>query len=156
MCSSGASRDHRNSLGACARWHSDAPPRPVGRRTGRWSRASAPALAHAAQRGHPLECDLLDGLGSDKVESALARCNDRILPAAIQERLLGMEYYSYGVNRVVVVLDDGTEVSGVHVLWRTEVGRVEGHTNVPFDVARVVDVHLDLRPEPEPDEGARF
>jgi hypothetical protein len=87
---------------------------------------------------------------------ALATPNNRILPPAIQERLIGMEYQSYGVNRVVVVLDDGSEVPGVHVLWNTVVGRVEGHAELPFDVARVVEVRPDLTPEPEPEDDGPF
>lgn len=82
--------------------------------------------------------------------------NNRILPASIQEQLVGMEHQRYGVNRVVVVLDDGTEITGVHVLWATVVGRVEGHDDVPFDVWRVTEVRRDLTPEPEPDNDTPF
>jgi hypothetical protein len=74
---------------------------------------------------------------------ALALPNERILPAAIKERIAPMERQSYGCNRVRVVLDDGTEMPGVHVLWATEVVWVEGHDALPFDVARVVDVRPD-------------
>jgi hypothetical protein len=102
------------------------------------------------------EVTLLSRRGLADALRALARRNDRILPPAIQERLVGMERQSYGVNRIVVVPDDGTEVPGVHVLWATVVGRVEGRTDVPFDVARVVDVRRDLRPDPEADEDALF
>lgn len=102
------------------------------------------------------EVTLLSRRGLADALRALAKQNNRILPPAIQERLVGMEHQSYGVNRVVVVLDDGTEVPGVHVLWATEVGRVDGRADVPFDVARVVEVHRDLTPEPEPDEDAPF
>jgi hypothetical protein len=102
------------------------------------------------------EVTLLSRRGLADALRAVAKPNNRILPSAIQERLAGMEYQSYGVNRVVVVLDDGTEVPGVHVLWGTVVGRVEGHADVPFDVARVVEVRRDLTPEPEPDEDAPF
>jgi hypothetical protein len=102
------------------------------------------------------EVTLLSRRGLADALRALSKPNRRVLPPAIQERLVGMEHQSYGVNRVVVVLDDGTEVPGVHVLWATVVGRVEGHSDVPFDVARVVEVRRDLTPEPEPDEDALF
>jgi hypothetical protein len=80
---------------------------------------------------------------------ALARRNDLILPTAIQERIAPMERQLYGRNRVVAVLDDGTEVPGVHVLWATEVVWVEGHEAVPFVAARIVDVRADPAPEIE-------
>jgi hypothetical protein len=102
------------------------------------------------------EITLLSRRGLADALRALAKPNNRILPAAVQERLVGMEHHSYGVSRVVVVLDDGTEVSGVHVLWTTVVGRVEGHAEVPFDVARVIDVRRDLTPEQESEEDAPF
>jgi len=102
------------------------------------------------------EITLLYRRGLADALRALANPNDRILPHPIQDRLVRMEYESYGVNRVVAVLDDGTEVRGVHVLWRTEVGRVEGHADIPFDVARVVEVRRDSTPETDPDENAPF
>jgi hypothetical protein len=102
------------------------------------------------------EVTLLSRRGLADALRALTKPNNRILPPAIQERLVGMEHQSYGVNRVVVVLDDGTEVPGVHVLWSTVVGRVEGHADVPFDVARVVEVRRDLTSESERDENAPF
>lgn len=99
---------------------------------------------------------LLSRRGLADALRALAKPNNRILPPAIQERVVGMEHQSYGVNRVIVVLDDGTEVPGVHVLWATVVARVEGHADVPFDVANVVEVRRDFTREPEPDEYAPF
>jgi hypothetical protein len=79
---------------------------------------------------------------------ALARPNERILPVAIQERVAAMERQSYGINRVTVVLDDGTEHGGVRVAWATEVVGVDGQEEIPFEVARIVDV----QPDPAPDE----
>lgn len=87
---------------------------------------------------------------------ALARVNDRILPAEIQERIQPMERQAYGRNRVVVVLDDGTEVPGVHVLWATEVVWVEGYDGLPFETTRVVDVRPDAVPEVEAGENSPF
>ena len=64
---------------------------------------------------------------------------------------MGRPYDFYGVTRCVVVLDDGTEVSGVWILWATIVGRVEGQIGLPFEVSRIVDVRCDETPEPEPE-----
>ncbi len=89
---------------------------------------------------------------------ALREYDDRILPATVQERIVGMHLRQefYGANRVVVVLDDGTEVPGVWVLWATIVGRVEGEIGLPFEVSRIVDVRHDPPPPVELDDNARF
>jgi hypothetical protein len=94
--------------------------------------------------------DLADGL------RALTRYDDRILAPPVQERLVGMRHDSYGVSRVVAVLEDGTEVPGVWVLWATLVGRVDGHDEPPFEVSRVVDVRPDPAPPVEPDDREPF
>lgn len=87
---------------------------------------------------------------------ALAKPNDRILPAAMQEKVATLEREGYGLNRVVALLDDGTEVPGVRVLWATEVVAVDGHERIPFDVGTVVDVRPDPMPEHKPDEAEPF
>jgi hypothetical protein len=87
---------------------------------------------------------------------SVSRPNDRILPAAIQEQVRGMERQNYGARRVTVALDDGTEHEGVHVAWATEVVRVDGHDNIPFDVARIVEVRPDPAPEVELGDDAPF
>lgn len=81
----------------------------------------------------------------------VSRPNDRILPVEIQERVGRMERQSYGINRVAVVLDDGTEQRGVRVAWATEVVGVDGYDRLPFEVARVVDVRPDPAPADEQD-----
>ena len=60
-----------------------------------------------------------------------------ILPEHIQEKIKKLPDDSYGVKRIVVVLDDGT----------TEVVWVEGRESVPFDVTRVAEVRHDPRPD---------
>lgn len=55
----------------------------------------------------------------------LALPNDRILPVEIQERLEAVPREGYGVKRVAVTLEDGTEYSGVRVAWGTEVVAVQ-------------------------------
>jgi hypothetical protein len=77
---------------------------------------------------------------------ALARSNDRILPLAIQERIRPLPAEAYGAKRVAVVLEDGTEYTGVHVAWNTEVVAVQGHGGIPFDVARIADLRHDPFP----------
>jgi hypothetical protein len=83
---------------------------------------------------------------------ALAEPNERILPAEIQAKVADLEREGYGLNRVVAILDNGTEVPGVRVLWATEVVGVDGEEQISFDTARVVDVRPDPTPEREPDE----
>jgi hypothetical protein len=67
----------------------------------------------------------------------------RALPAAIQDRVADMPEHSYGITKVVVTLDDGTEVHDVHVAWAKEVVKVRGSETIPFDPSRVVDVRCD-------------
>jgi hypothetical protein len=93
---------------------------------------------------------LADGL------RVLAKQNDRILSPAMQEKVAALEREGYGLNRVVAVLDDKTEVPGVRVLWATEVVAVDGHERIPFDVGSVVDLRQDPTPEAEPDETGPF
>jgi hypothetical protein len=57
---------------------------------------------------------------------------------------------------VVAILEDGTEQPGVRIAWATEVVGVAGYENVPFEVARIVDVRPDPAPEDEPDDDAPF
>lgn len=80
---------------------------------------------------------------------ALANQNDRILPFAIQEKVAPLERQGYGLNRVIAVLRDGTEVPGVRVLWATEVVGVDGHHHIPFQLGDIVDVRSDPSPEPD-------
>jgi hypothetical protein len=61
-------------------------------------------------------------------------------PENIQDEIAAMPEDSYGVNRVIVTLDDGTEINDVYVAWAKEiikVGQVKGAT---FDPSRVVKV----------------
>jgi hypothetical protein len=102
------------------------------------------------------EVTLISRRGLADMLRSLARPNDRILPTAIQERIAPMERHGYGLNRVVVSLDDGTDLPGVHVLWATEVVRVEGYDDLPFETARVVDVRPDPPDRAEADDDPRF
>ena len=51
---------------------------------------------------------------------------------------------SYGLNRVTVILDDGTRVSNVHVAWGKEIFRVGQTSHVDFDPSRIVDVQSEV------------
>jgi hypothetical protein len=66
-----------------------------------------------------------------------------ILPERLQDKVRKLPDDSYGVKRIVVVLDDGTTYGGVYVGWSKEVLWIEGHDTVPFNVARVVEVRHD-------------
>lgn len=72
-----------------------------------------------------------------------------LLPGAIRDGLAQVAEYSYGIKRVVLLLDDGSAYES-YVAWDKEIVFVPGHTDVPFDVGRVVGV----RYEPSEPEGA--
>lgn len=94
--------------------------------------------------------DLADAL------RGLADPNQRILPLAVQVKVAAFERQGYGFNRVIAVLRDGTEVSGVRVLWATEVVGVDGQMGIPFAVEDVIDARPDPNPEPAPDADSPF
>lgn len=64
----------------------------------------------------------------------------RALPEDIQDRVADMPEHSYGVTRVVVILDDGTEIPDVYVAWAKEIVKVGTSEKISFDPGRVVDV----------------
>ena len=68
----------------------------------------------------------------------------RDLPKHIQEQINSFPESSYGVNRVTVILDDGTEYRTVYVAWAREVVRVGDSERIPFDPARVVQVRSEI------------
>jgi hypothetical protein len=51
---------------------------------------------------------------------------------------------SYGLNRVTVILDDGTRVPNVHVAWGREIFRVGETVHLDFDPSRIVDVESEV------------
>ena len=102
------------------------------------------------------EIEIVSRRGLADALRALAKQNDRILPAPVQEKVATLERDGYGLNRVVAVLDDGTEVPGVRVLWATEVVAVDAQEGIPFVVGTVVDVRADPRPEHDPDDTKPF
>ncbi len=67
-----------------------------------------------------------------------------------------MERQSYGINRVTVVLDDGTTHGGVRVAWATEVVGMDGHEELPFEAGRIVDIRPDPAPQDAPGDIEPF
>lgn len=67
----------------------------------------------------------------------------KALPEAIQDRVADMPEHSYGITRVVVTLDDGTEIRDVYVAWAKEVVKVGHNEAISFDPSRVVDVRCE-------------
>ena len=62
------------------------------------------------------------------------------LPSKFEEQVLEFPEYSYGVTRIVVALDDGSEVRDVFVAWGKEIVKVGVSEVVPFDPSRIVGV----------------
>ena len=62
------------------------------------------------------------------------------LPDHLQEKIRNLPESSYGANRVVVTLDDGTEVRDVYVAWGKEIVKVGNSQDIPFEVSRIVNV----------------
>ena len=62
------------------------------------------------------------------------------LPEFIKNKILELPEYSYGVNRVTLVLDDGSTYDEVYIGWGEEIIKVGNQKGVPFDPARVVKV----------------
>jgi hypothetical protein len=65
---------------------------------------------------------------------------NRVLPKHIQNQINNMPEYSYGVNRVILTLKDGTVIPDVYVGWGMDVLRVGKNTEVNFDASDVVAV----------------
>lgn len=70
-----------------------------------------------------------------------------LLPEAIRDKLARVPEHSYGIKRVILLLDDGSAHES-YVAWNKEVVFVPGHTDVPFDAGRVVEVRYESS-EPE-------
>lgn len=61
------------------------------------------------------------------------------LPKNIQDKISEMPEHRYGVHKVILVLDDGTEIYDAYVAWGSEVIKIGDTDEVSFDLARVVD-----------------
>jgi len=62
------------------------------------------------------------------------------LPDKFKDAIVAMPEYSYGVQRVVVTLDDGKKIWDVFVAGDNEIVKVGVSTEVLFDPNRVVEV----------------
>ncbi|MEA3302166.1 MAG: hypothetical protein U9Q75_02720 [Pseudomonadota bacterium] len=62
------------------------------------------------------------------------------LPDMIKEKIAEMPEYSYGVNKVIVELDDGRKYDEVFVGWGEKIIKVGTNLIIPFDPSRVVKV----------------
>jgi len=62
------------------------------------------------------------------------------LPERFKDAIVAMPEYSYGVQRVVVTLDDGKRIWDVFIAGDNEIVKVGISTEVPFDPTRVVEV----------------
>ena len=65
---------------------------------------------------------------------------NREIPKHFQDTVSGMPEYSYGVNRVVVTLDDGKKFYDVFIAWAKEIVKVGASEQVPFDPGRIVQI----------------
>jgi hypothetical protein len=65
---------------------------------------------------------------------------DRTIPEHLREKVNSMPEFSYGVARVRVTLDDGSQWSDVFVAWGGEIVKVGTSEEIPFDPSRIVSV----------------
>ena len=65
---------------------------------------------------------------------------NRQLPDKFVDIVAAMPEYRYGVNRIIVTLDDGTRVWDVFVAGEGEIVKVGANREIPFDPSRVVGV----------------
>lgn len=65
---------------------------------------------------------------------------NRQLPSQFERQVLEMPEYSYGVVRITVTLRCGKEIRDVLVAWGTEIVRVGGLDQLPFDPSDIVAV----------------
>lgn len=63
---------------------------------------------------------------------------NRVLPEHIQDQIALMPEHSYGVNRVILTLKDGTVINDVYVGWAMDVLSVGDNKEVTFDASDVV------------------
>jgi hypothetical protein len=66
------------------------------------------------------------------------------LPKHLQDKVAAMPEYSYGAHRVVVTLEDGTEIFGVFVAWAREIVKVGTSEEIPFDSTKIVSVRSQV------------
>lgn len=77
-----------------------------------------------------------------------------ILPREIQQPISQLPREGYGITRIAVKLDDGTEYEEVLVAWSKQVVWVKGRAAIPFDARRVVEVR-HVPPPPASDRAQK-
>ena len=65
----------------------------------------------------------------------------RSIPERFRDQIAAMPECAYGVNRVTVILDDGTKFDDVLVALGEEIIKVGTSESVPFDPKRIVRVN---------------
>lgn len=94
--------------------------------------------------GH-VEVDVLTrkGIAEDCIKLARIR-NRPILPRKVQIKLQNRAskeaWHSWGIHKVNVTLENGTEYRNVFVGWYKEILSVTGHHGIPFDPEDIVDI----------------
>jgi len=66
------------------------------------------------------------------------------LPKHLQDKVAAMPEYSYGANRIVVTLEDGTEIFDVFVAGSGEIVKVSTSEKIPFDPTKIVSVRSQV------------
>jgi hypothetical protein len=62
------------------------------------------------------------------------------LPDAAREEINAFPEYKMGVHRITVELRDGRVFTDVDVAWESDIIRVAGSTEVPFDAGEIVRI----------------
>jgi hypothetical protein len=65
---------------------------------------------------------------------------NRSIPESLQDKVLAMGEYSYGVTRIRVTLKDGSRFSDVFVAWGNEIVKVGTSEDIPFDPSNIISV----------------
>jgi hypothetical protein len=65
---------------------------------------------------------------------------NQIIPEPLQDKVNAMPEYSYGVTKIRVTLDDGSQFSDVFVAWGSEIVKVGTSESIPFDASKIVSI----------------
>lgn len=98
-----------------------------------------------AEGGPLLLCDaslapFWKGVQGNFSKRILGMNQSRIIPKALQEQVLAMPEFNYGVTRIRVILVDGSRFSDVFVAWGKEIVKVGTSETIPFEPCRTVAV----------------
>ena len=63
-----------------------------------------------------------------------------ILTPCIQKKVEKVQNYMYGVKRVNITLNDGTEFKNVFIAWNKEITFVPGYDELPFDATDILEI----------------